>query len=439
MAEVRRHFGSTVHFSSSASSKEFFLVVSFSSASFSLSEESVGVALQCCIGGDRNGFCVFQLSDHHFHFLVASSLVGHFVYRLRDRIWLDFICHFSLFRGVHPSLLGLTRSHDNGWCSSEQDGVIAQHSPTLMSSSLSFLKASVAADHSLASSSVPAKFGFHARSSVQATNSNMADSPTSSSSRLRFGYFSDPFCLAIVVLSSRRFVGINFVDKLCSSLSRETLEHLEDLRDAQYSDMDIMQVLGLRVIPPKDLVFSYLGRCYLCGLENHLADSCPGVCNAYQREGYKCSVYSSAALAVISCRHCSLCLGASHSAWRCLVGLRCRNCLNLGHWAFSCFRGSSHSEAMPVKRQVWVAKSKPSVSPISPRASSTYVQVTPLSPCASSTSIPLVSELSLITPMASFSINPSAFLPNGMVVDPGPADHKMHSDLVVLSSSSSPP
>jgi hypothetical protein len=57
--QVRRHFGSTVHFSPSPSAKEFFLVVSFSSASFPLSEESVGLALQCCFGGIAKRFNVY--------------------------------------------------------------------------------------------------------------------------------------------------------------------------------------------------------------------------------------------------------------------------------------------------------------------------------------------------------------------------------------------
>jgi hypothetical protein len=37
--QVRSHFGSTVHFSPSPTAKEFFLVVSFSLASFDLNEE----------------------------------------------------------------------------------------------------------------------------------------------------------------------------------------------------------------------------------------------------------------------------------------------------------------------------------------------------------------------------------------------------------------
>ena len=43
--QLRRKFGSTVHFSPSRDAKEFFLVVSFSSASFHLDAETVGIAL----------------------------------------------------------------------------------------------------------------------------------------------------------------------------------------------------------------------------------------------------------------------------------------------------------------------------------------------------------------------------------------------------------
>jgi hypothetical protein len=71
--QVRLRFGSSVHFSPSSHAKEFFLVVSFSPASFSLTEESVGLALQCCIGGDRAGFRVYRLSDRRFRFSVASN------------------------------------------------------------------------------------------------------------------------------------------------------------------------------------------------------------------------------------------------------------------------------------------------------------------------------------------------------------------------------
>ena len=97
--EVRRRFGETVHFSPSRKSKEFFLVVSFSSTSFPLSEDSVGVALQCCIGGHPKGFKVSRICDSSFRFSMAGNKVGHFIHGLKDRIWPDFICHFHLYKG----------------------------------------------------------------------------------------------------------------------------------------------------------------------------------------------------------------------------------------------------------------------------------------------------------------------------------------------------
>ena len=123
--QVRRRFGETVHFSPSRSTKEFFLVVSFSSASFPLSKDSVSVALQCCIGGHPKGFKVVKLSDRSFRFSVAGNKVGHFIHGLRDRIWPDFICHFHLFNGRFN---GYTHFY-NQWHVDEHLEPIAARSP----------------------------------------------------------------------------------------------------------------------------------------------------------------------------------------------------------------------------------------------------------------------------------------------------------------------
>lgn len=72
-AQVRQRFGSTVHFSPSGSTKEFFLVASFSSASFPLNEDSVSIALQCCIGGLPSGLNVHHIEGIGFWFSVASN------------------------------------------------------------------------------------------------------------------------------------------------------------------------------------------------------------------------------------------------------------------------------------------------------------------------------------------------------------------------------
>ena len=98
--QIRCRFGSLVHFNHDPKTKDIFLVVSFSSTSFPLSVESVGLVLQCCIGGLASGFKVESIGARNFWFSVASHKVGHFIYALRDRVWPDFTCHFGLFK--HP-------------------------------------------------------------------------------------------------------------------------------------------------------------------------------------------------------------------------------------------------------------------------------------------------------------------------------------------------
>lgn len=133
---MRTRFGSTVHFSPNDSSKEFFLVVSFSSACFPLSVESVGIALQCCLGGSALGFRVKHLAGRQFCFSVASNRVGHFIYGLKDRIWPDFVCHFNLFRQAAWEFTPL----DLHWHADKEIVEVSARSPLAIKSNLSFLK-----------------------------------------------------------------------------------------------------------------------------------------------------------------------------------------------------------------------------------------------------------------------------------------------------------
>mgnify|MGYP006961251905 CR=1 FL=1 len=109
-SQVRDKFQSTVHFSPAnpRSAKEFFLVVSFSSASFPLTEESVALALQSCIGGISSGFRLLRLSDHRFRFSVASNRVGHFSMVLRIAFGLISFVIFTSFAVI--SLVWIIRT-----------------------------------------------------------------------------------------------------------------------------------------------------------------------------------------------------------------------------------------------------------------------------------------------------------------------------------------
>lgn len=117
-------------------------MVSFSSASFPLTVESVGIAPHCCIGGISSGFNVIRLNPRLFRFSVADNKVGHFIYGLKDRIWPDFICHFHLFNGRFAKAF----YHDSSWHADEELTELSGRRPVAIKSSLGFLKMSSTID-----------------------------------------------------------------------------------------------------------------------------------------------------------------------------------------------------------------------------------------------------------------------------------------------------
>jgi hypothetical protein len=186
--QVRRCFGCSVHFSPSPLAKALFLVVSFSSASSPPNKESVGLALQRCIGGVCSSLRVFRLSDRRFRFSVFSNKVGHFIYGLKDRIWPDFICHFSLFRGDTSGIF--FTSGKSSWSSNSHNVEVAQRSPTRFNPSLHVLIDSAARDpHS--SAKELSKFGFPSNGVKILDHSSDIPTPQRmNSSLLSFGRFS---------------------------------------------------------------------------------------------------------------------------------------------------------------------------------------------------------------------------------------------------------
>ena len=133
-AQVRHRFGSTVHFSPSGSNKEFLLVVHFSSASLPLNDDSIAIALQCCIGGLPSGLNVTHIDGRRFRFSVASNKVGHYIYGLKDRVWPDFVCHFCLFHQSKTGILAL----DSSWHLDSHIPEVAARSPIAIKSKYKF-------------------------------------------------------------------------------------------------------------------------------------------------------------------------------------------------------------------------------------------------------------------------------------------------------------
>ena len=80
---IRRQFRSPVHHPSPSPDGSFLSLVTFQRFLFRLTEESVALALESCLGGRASDFHVQFLSNNHFRFSIFSKEVGFQVYKLR--------------------------------------------------------------------------------------------------------------------------------------------------------------------------------------------------------------------------------------------------------------------------------------------------------------------------------------------------------------------
>jgi len=100
--EVHRRFGVQVHHESPSPRGSFFLLATFRRFLFRLTEDSVSLALQSCLGGLASKFHVVELSHNHFRFSVSCKAVGFHVYALRRFIGETFDVYFYLFNNGVP-------------------------------------------------------------------------------------------------------------------------------------------------------------------------------------------------------------------------------------------------------------------------------------------------------------------------------------------------
>jgi hypothetical protein len=359
-------------------------VAHFRSASFDLDEESVGLALQCCLGGDMHGFQVVRLSDHWFRFSVASNLVGHFIYRLESRIWPDFHITFHLFHGDPSSSVfrDISRSvvdQSEGWTSPHGRGAkqksdvpqsIAEPAVNALNSvrftpDLGFLKQSAELENS----------------KVVASNS-LRRSPelVTSADVLRLGCFEFPISRAKSSVNGRFFgravqiLNSPYPWPDFSTESAPMLEVLRDLRTANYSDDQIKSATDISFLPEigssqvacplclgpgfychqNGLVCVIGLRCRYCTKKGHIMRDCPVFCSEF---GQKISVseggsmlqhvsvpgsekYQNAPLKDSVDSHSSLvcprCLMVGHVLTKCTNRICCLRCKEEGHVRATC-------------------------------------------------------------------------------------------------------
>jgi hypothetical protein len=112
---------------------------------------------------------------------------------------------------------------------------------------------------------------------------------------------------------SEKFIGQEYIQDFSRSLPIQTLLHIQDMRQAGYTDSKIMHSLKIPLIPPESVLASLVAPCSNCGILG------------YSALGY---ISKSAFFAK--------CFEIGHVASACLVGWRCRSCHQLGHIAWAC-------------------------------------------------------------------------------------------------------
>ena len=100
--EVRRRFGSQVHHDSPSTRGSFLLLATFRRSLIRLSEESVALVLESCLGGHAPFFHVKEVSHNHFQFSVSCKPVGFHIYKLRRVIGTVFYVYFHLWSNGAP-------------------------------------------------------------------------------------------------------------------------------------------------------------------------------------------------------------------------------------------------------------------------------------------------------------------------------------------------
>jgi hypothetical protein len=315
-------------------------VVSFSSACFDLSEESVGLVLQCVLGGDSLGFRVFQLSDRRFRFSVASNKVGHFVYGLKDRVWPDFVCHFSLFRGVPPSS-SVSQATDfwlknsryaKDYVSSDQQHNVA------IKPNLDVLWRSSNLKNS---QSIAAKSGQDASHSGSAV---LISPPTVHSNAKIIFVCGELPCYEPVPLEGDyfppRFAGPNFWQNWKGPklpFPSILMDLLLDQREAGYADADIEVSLNFFGLPSSQTIKEILGYCTSCSSTLHSRSGCPFELSAVMIMG-PCGPLSFMVDPSLSgpLRCCFRCLDLGHIKFECSKPFKCVGCFGTGHRAKEC-------------------------------------------------------------------------------------------------------
>ncbi|CAO2045116.1 unnamed protein product [Urochloa humidicola] len=113
---IKERFSSSISFSASSSSPEFWLVCSFGRSTIQINVDSMSLILQSVLRGVAKDFRVQHLSNWMFRFSVNSKAVGFAVCHLKSVLCSAFNLFFALWGNGGPNWI----KEYNKWCE-EQD------------------------------------------------------------------------------------------------------------------------------------------------------------------------------------------------------------------------------------------------------------------------------------------------------------------------------
>jgi hypothetical protein len=259
------------------------------------------------LGGDRLGYRVFPQSDHHFRFWVNNNKVEHFVYGLKDCIWPDFVCHFSLFCGVHPNISGFRgfESHDHvstHWRSTEENMVVSSRSPlhfkpwldvlrenafSSPESRAELLKFDLVSSQQFSTDKVIQDVSDHG--SIRSMYAFKDNSVETDDKIMKFGLFPIISSCKVPQMEGVSFASAKFMISYYDRIKLDIFQQILDLKHAGYSDQEIVDTLKIKFVLPNDYIQKHLNLCDNCGCIGHQAHQCSLVnCSNCFRLGFTC-------------------------------------------------------------------------------------------------------------------------------------------------------
>lgn len=285
---MRKRFGKRINGDS------FKLLATFRRFLFRLTEDSVALALQSCLGGKAADFQVTYLSHNHFSFTVSCKSVGFSVYELRRFTGRSFDIYFHLWSNGVPHWEREKRLWEEEEAKKWTEVLSKAQKKTVKAKEKSVCFAK-----------------------------KLVQSPPKIKSRPREELAT--LVIGAVEINLDELGLLKGIDRPPSILLSDTDNARSlNLSDKQFTEQSVQSdssssLHNFEKLPVRDEQVSSVSHCLNTGARNSLAEN-------------------NAIVNVRRLGHCTRCFGLNHKAINCLSAIRCAACFKYGHrykWCFT--------------------------------------------------------------------------------------------------------